>query len=97
MAANSGALVGSQLLRGDDAPLYFRGFRVCVGLMAFALLVAILQHVQYRLSNRRLDQRSARSGLGDVEKVPEIGSAASSENELDIKGERAPGEFRYTP
>lgn len=54
MAANSGGLVGSQLLRGDDAPLYKRGFTVCVCLLSFALAVAILQHIQYRLTNRRL-------------------------------------------
>lgn len=54
MAANTGGLVGSQLLRGDDAPLYNRGFKVCVGLMSLALATAIAQHIQYRLSNRRL-------------------------------------------
>ena len=54
MAANSGGLVGSQLLRGDDAPLYRRGFIVCVCLLSFALAVSILQHFQYRLTNRRL-------------------------------------------
>lgn len=58
MAANSGGLVGSQLLRGDDAPLYRRGFRVCVCLLSFALGVGILQHIQYRLSNRRLEKRA---------------------------------------
>jgi hypothetical protein len=63
MAANSGGLVGSQLLRGDDAPLYRRGFKVCVALMAFALGVGILQHIQYRLSNKRLDKQEQ----GDVE------------------------------
>jgi hypothetical protein len=54
MAANSGGLVGSQLLRGDDAPLYTRGFQVCVCLLSFASGVGILQHIQYRLTNRRL-------------------------------------------
>jgi hypothetical protein len=59
MAANSGGLVGSQLLRGDDAPLYRRGFRVCVCLLSFALGVGILQHIQYRLSNRRLVKKES--------------------------------------
>lgn len=58
MAANCGALVGSQLLRGDDAPLYRRGFKVCVALTSFGLLVAVLQHLQYRFSNWRLDRRA---------------------------------------
>lgn len=62
MAANSGGLIGSQLLRGDDAPLYRRGFKVCVGLVSFGLFVAILQHLQYRLTNRR-NARNALSGL----------------------------------
>ncbi|OCF38132.1 hypothetical protein I316_00356 [Kwoniella heveanensis BCC8398] len=57
MSANSGALVGSQLLRGDDAPLYKRGFKVCLCLVSLGLLVSILQHVQYRLSNRRIERR----------------------------------------
>jgi hypothetical protein len=57
MAANSGGLVGSQLLRGDDAPLYRRGFKVCVCLLSFALGVGILQHIQYRLTNQRLARR----------------------------------------
>ncbi|WVW87157.1 hypothetical protein I302_109214 [Kwoniella bestiolae CBS 10118] len=57
MAANSGALVGSQLLRGDDAPLYKRGFKVCLCLISLGFLVAILQHIQYRLSNRRIERR----------------------------------------
>lgn len=57
MAANSGGLVGSQLLRGDDAPLYRRGFIVCVCLLSFALAVGILQHIQYRLTNRRLARK----------------------------------------
>lgn len=58
MAANGGALVGSQLLRGDDSPLYPRGFKVCVGLVAIALATGVAQHVQYRLSNRRLARRA---------------------------------------
>lgn len=53
MAANLGALVGSQLLRQGDAPLYPIGFRVCVCLVSFGLGVAILQHLQYKWSNRR--------------------------------------------
>ncbi|WVQ99096.1 hypothetical protein IAU59_006228 [Kwoniella sp. CBS 9459] len=68
MAANTGALVGSQLLRGDDAPLYRRGFKVCVGLVSFSLLFAILQHVQYRVSNAR----NARKRLGQEEQGGEL-------------------------
>ncbi|KAL1408073.1 hypothetical protein Q8F55_004871 [Vanrija albida] len=53
MAANCGALVGSQLLRQGDAPTYPIGFRVCVCLVSFGFGTAILQHLQYRWSNRR--------------------------------------------
>lgn len=69
MAANSGGLVGSQLLRGDDAPLYKRGFKVCVCLVSFALAVAILQHVQYRLSNRRLVKKEEADVEGGLEEI----------------------------
>jgi hypothetical protein len=67
MAANSGALVGSQLLRGDDAPLYRRGFKVCVGLASLGLLVAILQHIQYRFSNRTMLKRRGDLNEKDAE------------------------------
>ncbi|GAA5851755.1 hypothetical protein JCM8547_001196 [Rhodosporidiobolus lusitaniae] len=74
MAANCGAAVGSQLLRADDAPTYRRGFKVCVGLTSFGLAVAIAQHIQYGLSNRRLE--SEREALGvDAEKA-DRGAAA---------------------
>lgn len=70
MSANTGGLIGSQLLRGDDAPLYRRGFKVCVGMMSFALAAAIAQHIQYRLTNRRLarkaDTESVSSGEEDL-------------------------------
>ncbi|GAA6007189.1 hypothetical protein JCM10207_001538 [Rhodosporidiobolus poonsookiae] len=68
MAANCGAAVGSQLLRKDDSPLYRRGFKICVALTAFGLLVAILQHIQYRISNRRLAAQRAALGV-DAEKA----------------------------
>jgi len=58
MAANTGAAVGSQLLRSGDTD-YHKGFRACVGLVSAGLLVAICQHVQYRWSNRRLRSRAA--------------------------------------
>jgi predicted MFS family arabinose efflux permease len=59
MAANLGALVGSQLLRARDAPTYPVGFRVCVALFALATATAVFQHMQYRLSNRRNEARLA--------------------------------------
>lgn len=66
MAANSGALVGSQLLRGDDSPLYRRGFKICVCLVSLALLVSILQHLQYRLSNQNI-RASRKAEANDLE------------------------------
>ncbi|TXT13264.1 hypothetical protein VHUM_00631 [Vanrija humicola] len=57
MAANCGALVGSQLLRKDDAPLYPIGFRVCVCLVSFGFGVSIFQHFQYKRSNQRNEAR----------------------------------------
>ncbi|WVF71807.1 hypothetical protein IAT40_006615 [Kwoniella sp. CBS 6097] len=70
MAANSGALVGSQLLRGDDAPLYRRGFKVCVVLVSCSLLVAILQHVQYRISNARNERKQVSQEERGQDEVP---------------------------
>lgn len=60
MAANLGGLVGSQILRANDAPRYPIGFRVCVCLIAVGLAAAIGQHFQYRWSNRKNDEARAR-------------------------------------
>ncbi|KAE8541474.1 hypothetical protein D1P53_002835 [Cryptococcus gattii VGV] len=61
MAANLGGLVGSQLLRANDAPTYPIGFRVTVCLAAFGNACVIFQHFQYRWSNKRNEQKIARS------------------------------------
>ncbi|ORY57979.1 major facilitator superfamily domain-containing protein [Leucosporidium creatinivorum] len=66
MAANTGAAVGSQIMRKGDSPLYRTGFRACVGLTSFGLLVAILQHFQYRWSNKKIDETAEER---DSEKV----------------------------
>lgn len=60
MAANLGGLVGSQLLRANDAPTYPIGFRVTVCLAAFGNACVIFQHFQYRWSNKRNGQKIAR-------------------------------------
>jgi MFS family permease len=61
MSANTGAAVGSQILRSGDTG-YRKGFRACVGIVSAGLLVAVCQHVQYRLSNRRLKKEAAVEG-----------------------------------
>ncbi|GAA5826393.1 hypothetical protein JCM11251_002348 [Rhodosporidiobolus azoricus] len=68
MAANCGAAVGSQILRKDDSPLYRRGFRVSVAVASFGLACVIAQHVQYRLSNKRLERQREALGI-DAEKA----------------------------
>lgn len=60
MAANLGGLVGSQLLRANDAPTYPIGFRVTVCLVAFGNACAVFQHFQYRWSNKRNEEKLAR-------------------------------------
>ena len=54
MAANTGAAVGSQIMRASDAPLYRKGFVANLCLVSAGLAFAIGQSVQYRWSNKRL-------------------------------------------
>lgn len=58
MSANTGAVIGSQMMRKSDAPLYRIGFRACIALVAFGNVVAIGQHLQYRWSNRRNERKT---------------------------------------
>ncbi|KAK4052702.1 hypothetical protein OIV83_001989 [Microbotryomycetes sp. JL201] len=62
MAANGAAAIGPQIMRGKDAPLYKNGLMASVILVSSSLGIAILQHVQYRLSNARLDKVRAEAG-----------------------------------
>lgn len=82
MFANAAGVTGSQILRGDDAPLYHRGFIVCLSLVAGGLAFAIFQHVQYQWSNQRLERRE-REETGDPE--------SHSSNVEEVQGH-----FRYT-
>lgn len=69
MAANTGAAVGSQIMRKSDAPLYRTGFRVCECLVSFGLLVSILQWAWYRHGNRVIRSGEAKEGGRVVEYV----------------------------
>lgn len=71
MAANLGALIGSQILRARDSPKYPVGFRVCVSLIAFGTAVSIFQHFQYRFSNERNEKKLA-NGEALREDRPEV-------------------------
>ena len=53
MSANMSGIAGAQLFRADDAPLYRRGFMVCVILICIAWGTAILQGVQYYITRKR--------------------------------------------
>ncbi|KAM0786791.1 hypothetical protein ACM66B_002225 [Microbotryomycetes sp. NB124-2] len=68
MAANGAAAIGPQIMRGKDAPLYKQGLKAAVGLVSAALGIAILQHVQYRWSNARLDRMRGQAESGEQEK-----------------------------
>ncbi|KAK4057507.1 hypothetical protein OIO90_001576 [Microbotryomycetes sp. JL221] len=65
MSANGAAALGPQIMRGNDAPKYKRGLTAAAVLVSGALLFAILQHLQYRWSNSRLEK--LRKGSANVE------------------------------
>uniref|UniRef100_A0A8H7KAL2 Major facilitator superfamily (MFS) profile domain-containing protein n=1 Tax=Bionectria ochroleuca TaxID=29856 RepID=A0A8H7KAL2_BIOOC len=53
MSANIGAIYGAQIFQEDDKPLYRRAFAVNIGLLAFALLLAIVRFGHERYRSRR--------------------------------------------
>lgn len=53
MSANIGAIYGAQIFQEDDKPLYRRAFAVNIGLLAFALLLAIVRFGHERYQSRR--------------------------------------------
>lgn len=54
MFGNLAGVVGGQIFRAKDRPLYLSGWTVCVSLISIAILCCLVAIVQYRLSNRRL-------------------------------------------
>lgn len=61
MGANVGAIVGSQVFRTEDAPLYLHAFTACLALSALNILEVVFQSVWYFISNRKMarDDRKA--------------------------------------
>ncbi|CAI4212299.1 unnamed protein product [Parascedosporium putredinis] len=60
MSANCAGIVGKQLFRSEDSPLYVNGFTIIVGLTSAAVVLSGLANLQYFLLNGR---KFARSGL----------------------------------
>jgi MFS transporter, ACS family, DAL5 transporter family protein len=60
MAANCGGIVGKQIFREEDAPVYRQGWRLVVILTSVAALCSLLANLQYYFGNGR---KLARSGL----------------------------------
>jgi hypothetical protein len=60
MAANCAGIVGGQLFRSEDAPLYVKGWNIVVGLSTVGVVLSILANIQYYLGNRR---QLSRTGL----------------------------------
>ncbi|KAM0604208.1 hypothetical protein ACHAP1_005905 [Verticillium nonalfalfae] len=60
MAANCSGIIGKQLFRSEDAPLYKTGFSVITGLSAAALVLSIVANVQYYFLN---DRQLRKTGL----------------------------------
>lgn len=60
MAANSAGLVGKQIFREEDAPVYRRAWTQIVALAAAAVGFSLLANLQYYFGNGR---RVSRSGL----------------------------------
>lgn len=53
MSANIGGIYGAQLFQADDKPLYRRGYSINIGILAFALLLALIRQGDVTLSRRR--------------------------------------------
>ncbi|PNH53602.1 hypothetical protein VD0003_g3851 [Verticillium dahliae] len=60
MAANCSGIIGKQLFRSEDAPLYRTGFSVIAGLSAAAFVLSIVANVQYYFLN---GQQLRKTGL----------------------------------
>ena len=75
MAANGGGLIGAQIFRTEDAPLYRRAFTIVVSLAVGCMALILSQLGWYIYSNWRIDKRNpterreARLENGVVSKV----------------------------
>lgn len=53
MSANTAGIIGSQLFREDDGPLYRNGWGAILGLVTVALVTTVAANVMYMVLNRR--------------------------------------------
>jgi len=69
MGANIAGIYGAQIFRQDDRPRYRRGFSVNIGVLTFALCLAIIRYlddVRRRRRNVRLAQDESGSEIDQV-------------------------------
>ncbi|KAH9896383.1 MFS general substrate transporter [Xylariomycetidae sp. FL2044] len=64
MAANCGGLIGAQVFRSEDAPVYQKAFTIVLALAAACITVLLAQLTGYLYSNRKTD-RSANGHVAD--------------------------------
>lgn len=53
MAANAAGIIGSQLFRGNDKPLYAKGWTAILVVVSVGLVTSVFANVQYFFLNRR--------------------------------------------
>lgn len=66
MVGNFAGIVGSQIFREADRPLYRAGWSVSVGVLSAAVAFGLLANFQYRYLNRR-KVAGEENGQGDAE------------------------------
>jgi len=71
MGANIAGIYGAQIFRQDDRPRYRRGFSINIGVLTFALCLAITRYLDdLRLRRRRRNVRLAQDESGsEVDQV----------------------------
>ena len=53
MSANTAGIIGSQLFRSQDAPLYRGGWTAILSLVSVSLVMSIAANVQYYMLNEK--------------------------------------------
>lgn len=56
MLVNMGNIYGNQILRGEDLPLYQKGFLAAIILFATGLVAIVVNMLQYNWKNKKLDK-----------------------------------------
>lgn len=72
IGANIAGIWGAQLYRSDDKPRYRRAFTICIGVLAFGVILAVIRRIDEHFRKRKGGQAAVTNSSNDNEMYQDL-------------------------